>query len=83
MQTIAEQGIRGLFKGMGAPLATVAIFNAVLFTSRGQMEQLLAHSDGTSFALHTAHSIVLLPWLLNKDHNLSTVRSIAETKRGP
>ncbi len=46
LQTLAEQGVRGLFKGMGAPLATVAFFNAVLFTTRGQMEQLLAHEDG-------------------------------------
>lgn len=46
-KTLAEQGPRGLFKGMGAPLATVAFFNAVLFTSRGQMEQLLKHEDGS------------------------------------
>jgi len=46
VQTLAEQGVRGLFKGMGAPLATVAFFNAVLFTTRGQMEQLLKHDDG-------------------------------------
>jgi len=46
VQTLAEQGVRGLFKGMGAPLATVAFFNAVLFTTRGQMEQLLKHEDG-------------------------------------
>ena len=32
---------------MGAPLATVALFNAVLFSARGRMEALLAHSDGT------------------------------------
>lgn len=35
-----------MYKGMGAPLATVALFNAVLFSSRGQMEVLLKHSDG-------------------------------------
>lgn len=46
LQTLAEQGVRGLFKGMGAPLATVAFFNAVLFASRGQMEQWLKHEDG-------------------------------------
>ncbi|XP_004512531.1 mitochondrial carnitine/acylcarnitine carrier-like protein [Cicer arietinum] len=40
-QTIAAEGPRGLYKGMGAPLATVAAFNAVLFTVRGQMETLL------------------------------------------
>lgn len=32
---------------MGAPLATVALFNAVLFSARGRMEALLAHADGT------------------------------------
>ncbi|CAA6667052.1 unnamed protein product [Spirodela intermedia] len=40
-QTISAEGPRGLYKGMGAPLATVAAFNAVLFTVRGQMESLL------------------------------------------
>ncbi|XP_074270068.1 mitochondrial carnitine/acylcarnitine carrier-like protein [Silene latifolia] len=40
-QTIAAEGPRGLYKGMGAPLATVAAFNAVLFTVRGQMEAYL------------------------------------------
>lgn len=49
-QTITEQGVAGLFKGMGAPLATVAIFNAVLFSARGQMEKLLAHKDGEVMA---------------------------------
>lgn len=53
LQTLAEQGPRGLFKGMGAPLATVAFFNAVLFTSRGQMEQLLKHEDGVDLASST------------------------------
>ena len=46
LQTVQEQGIRGLFRGLGAPLATVALFNAVLFATRGQMENLLAHEDG-------------------------------------
>jgi hypothetical protein len=46
MQTLASDGVRGLFKGMGAPLATVALFNAVLFATRGQMEHILAHPDG-------------------------------------
>ncbi|CAH1453434.1 unnamed protein product [Lactuca virosa] len=40
-QTVAAEGPRGLYKGMGAPLATVAALNAVLFTVRGQMEALL------------------------------------------
>ncbi|KAG6387596.1 hypothetical protein SASPL_152788 [Salvia splendens] len=46
-QTLAAEGPRGLYKGMGAPLATVAAFNAVLFTVRGQMEALLRSSPGT------------------------------------
>ncbi|PKA60012.1 Mitochondrial carnitine/acylcarnitine carrier-like protein [Apostasia shenzhenica] len=45
-QTVAAEGPRGLYKGMGAPLATVAAFNAVLFTVRGQMEALLRSEPG-------------------------------------
>ncbi|KAL6537707.1 hypothetical protein OROHE_012334 [Orobanche hederae] len=45
-QTLAAEGPRGLYKGMGAPLATVAAFNAVLFTVRGQMEVLLRSASG-------------------------------------
>lgn len=45
-QTIAAEGPRGLFKGMGAPLATVAAFNAVLFTVRGQMETIVRSHPG-------------------------------------
>ncbi|MCO5614292.1 hypothetical protein L7F22_068570 [Adiantum nelumboides] len=45
-QTVAVEGPRGLYKGMGAPLATVAAFNAVLFFSRGRMEALLRSSPG-------------------------------------
>lgn len=46
LQTLSEGGIRALFRGMGAPLATVAVYNAVLFSARGSMERFLAHSDG-------------------------------------
>lgn len=46
-QTLKKEGFRGFFKGMGAPLATVAAFNAVLFTSRGFMQSILAHKDGS------------------------------------
>ncbi|KAJ9536974.1 hypothetical protein OSB04_029707 [Centaurea solstitialis] len=45
-QTVAAEGPRGLYKGMGAPLATVAVLNAVLFTARGQMEALLRSEPG-------------------------------------
>ncbi|CAN8267268.1 unnamed protein product [Cochlearia groenlandica] len=45
-KTVASEGAKGLYKGMGAPLATVAAFNAVLFTVRGQMEGLLRSENG-------------------------------------
>jgi solute carrier family 25 (mitochondrial carnitine/acylcarnitine transporter), member 20/29 len=45
-QTVAAEGPRGLYKGMGAPLATVAAFNALLFTVRGQMETVLRSEPG-------------------------------------
>lgn len=45
-KTLAEEGARGLYKGMGAPLATVAVANAVLFCARGQMEALLRDHPG-------------------------------------
>ncbi|ERN00268.1 mitochondrial carnitine/acylcarnitine carrier-like protein [Amborella trichopoda] len=45
-KTLAAEGPFGLYKGMGAPLATVAAFNAVLFTVRGQMEKLLRSEPG-------------------------------------
>mmetsp|Transcript_11827 Transcript_11827/g.20281 ORF Transcript_11827/g.20281 Transcript_11827/m.20281 type:complete len:310 (+) Transcript_11827:300-1229(+) len=38
-KTIAEEGIKGgLYKGMGAPFATVAVFNAILFATNGFMK---------------------------------------------
>ncbi|KAM0963938.1 hypothetical protein ACFX13_023292 [Malus domestica] len=45
-QTLSAEGAGGLYKGMGAPLATVAAFNAVLFTVKGQMETLLRSQPG-------------------------------------
>uniref|UniRef100_A0A1D1XF91 Mitochondrial carnitine/acylcarnitine carrier-like protein n=2 Tax=Anthurium amnicola TaxID=1678845 RepID=A0A1D1XF91_9ARAE len=51
-QTISAEGPRGLYKGMGAPLATVAAFNAVLFTVRGQMESLLRSEPGAPLAVN-------------------------------
>lgn len=46
--TVRTEGARaGLFRGMGAPLASVAAVNALLFTVRGQVESALAHEDGT------------------------------------
>ncbi|KAE8690264.1 Mitochondrial carnitine/acylcarnitine carrier-like protein [Hibiscus syriacus] len=51
-QTIAAEGPKGLYKGMGAPLATVAAFNAVLFTVRGQMEALLRSEPGAHLTVN-------------------------------
>lgn len=51
-QTLAAEGPRGLYKGMGAPLATVAVFNAVLFTVRGQMETLLRSAPGVPLTVN-------------------------------
>ncbi|KAJ8505380.1 hypothetical protein OPV22_006266 [Ensete ventricosum] len=51
-QTMVAEGPRGLYKGMGVPLATVAAFNAVLFTVRGQMEVLLRSEPGASLTVN-------------------------------
>ncbi|KAG2261832.1 hypothetical protein Bca52824_068911 [Brassica carinata] len=50
-QTVAAEGPKGLYKGMGAPLATVAALNAVLFTVRGQMEGLLRSEPGVPLTI--------------------------------
>ncbi|DBA99490.1 TPA: hypothetical protein ACH3X3_012077 [Trebouxia sp. C0006] len=50
-KTIAEGGVFSLFRGMGAPFATVAFYNAVLFAARGQMESMLAHPDGSPLSM--------------------------------
>ncbi|WOL06298.1 mitochondrial carnitine/acylcarnitine carrier-like protein [Canna indica] len=51
-QTVAAEGPRGLYKGMGSPLATVAALNAVLFTVRGQMEALLRSQPGAPLTVN-------------------------------
>ena len=38
MQTVRAEGVRGLYRGMGMLLASVAACNAVLFTSRGMAQ---------------------------------------------
>ena len=48
VQTLVKEGMKGIYKGFSAPLATVALFNAVLFASRGQVEVLLRHKDGAT-----------------------------------
>ncbi|KAG5383511.1 hypothetical protein IGI04_034981, partial [Brassica rapa subsp. trilocularis] len=50
-QTVAAEGPKGLYKGMGAPLATVAAFNAVLFTVRGQMEGMFRSEPGVPLTI--------------------------------
>jgi hypothetical protein len=49
MQTLQQEGMLGLYRGMALPLATVAAFNAVLFSTRGTMNAVLAHNDGATF----------------------------------
>ena len=39
-------GREGIYKDMSAHLTTMAVFNAELFASRGQMEVLLGHKNG-------------------------------------
>ncbi|CAK9309486.1 unnamed protein product [Citrullus colocynthis] len=51
-QTLASEGPRGLYKGMGAPLATVAAQNAVLFTVRGQLESFFRPYPGASLEVN-------------------------------
>ncbi|RZC74121.1 hypothetical protein C5167_049607 [Papaver somniferum] len=51
-KTIKAEGVGGLYKGMGAPLATVAAFNAVLFTVRGQMESLVRSEPGVPLTIN-------------------------------
>ncbi|KAL8201075.1 hypothetical protein R6Q57_012414 [Mikania cordata] len=51
-KTLAAEGAGGLYKGMGAPLATVAAFNALLFTVRGQMETLLRSTPGAPLTVN-------------------------------
>jgi len=46
MTTVRHEGIRGLFKGVGAPVLTVGFMNAILFTSyEGTMNMLRSPED--------------------------------------
>lgn len=49
--TFVKEGFVGFYRGLGPPLATVAAFNAVLFSSRGFAERLLRHEDGSPLTL--------------------------------
>ncbi|XP_071702581.1 mitochondrial carnitine/acylcarnitine carrier-like protein isoform X1 [Rutidosis leptorrhynchoides] len=51
-KTLAAEGAGGLYKGMGAPLATVAAFNALLFSVRGQMETILRSAPGAPLTVN-------------------------------
>jgi hypothetical protein len=62
LQTLVNEGLKGIYKGISAPLATVALFNAVLFASRGQMEVLLKHKDGTARAGWQANALSFMCW---------------------
>lgn len=45
-QIVLSHGVLRLYKGMGAPLATVAAFNAVLFSSWGALERVILGPEG-------------------------------------
>ncbi len=61
MQTLVNEGLKGIYKGISATLATVALFNAVLFASRGQMEVLLKHADGATPVLPKQSNTANMP----------------------
>lgn len=48
---VAADGLRGLYNGMGAPLATVAATSAILFAAKGQMEVLLRSEPGAPLSI--------------------------------
>jgi len=52
LKTIKEEGVKGLYKGMGPPLVTVALFNAILFNAYGQAKALLGDPTGATLNLH-------------------------------
>jgi Mitochondrial carrier protein len=58
LQTLKNEGIVGMYRGMGLPLATVALFNAVLFSSRGAVNEVLKHKDGALLTARTAPAYV-------------------------
>lgn len=46
-QTLANEGIKGLFKGMSSPIAGAALVNAVLFTAYGRAKNFLLERRGS------------------------------------
>uniref|UniRef100_A9U4Q7 Predicted protein n=1 Tax=Physcomitrium patens TaxID=3218 RepID=A9U4Q7_PHYPA len=55
---MATEGLRGLYRGLSAPLASVALFNAVLFTARGQMETFLLRNSRSCTTLTIPQQMV-------------------------
>eukprot|EP01024_Parvocaulis_polyphysoides_P000684 TRINITY_DN1017_c0_g2_i2.p1 TRINITY_DN1017_c0_g2~~TRINITY_DN1017_c0_g2_i2.p1 ORF type:complete len:358 (-),score=33.30 TRINITY_DN1017_c0_g2_i2:218-1258(-) len=51
-RTFKTEGIRGMYRGILPPLGSVALFNAVLFSSRGVTETVLKHSDGSPLNIY-------------------------------
>jgi hypothetical protein len=62
MQTLRQEGIVGLYRGMALPLATVAAFNAVLFSTRGTINSTLANADGAKLLMTHAGAQHALHW---------------------
>jgi redox-sensitive bicupin YhaK (pirin superfamily) len=62
MQILRQEGIVGLYRGMALPLATVAAFNAVLFSTRGTINSTLAHADGAKLLMTHAGAQHALHW---------------------
>jgi len=46
--TLATEGIRGLYKGVTAPLSTVVFVNSIFFAINGQMKRLMASFNNTN-----------------------------------
>lgn len=76
MQTVGEHGALGLFRGMGAPFATVAIYNACIFAARGQMENLLQHADGMPPLCVNGEAAWLLHQMHHKKHPQIAIASL-------
>ena len=47
IQTVRKEGVRALYKGMGSPLLTTPIINAVVFTSYEQGKRIIALTHDT------------------------------------
>lgn len=45
MRTIRKEGVRGLYKGMGSPMASIPLVNAIVFAAYGQAKSFLRDPD--------------------------------------